>query len=790
MSPVAAAETKLTVRAAFDGQYVPGTRVPMRVRIEADRLTKGTLRVVVSEAGAGMVAGIKVSVPVEIPGGSVKEYLLVVPTSRDGSWLPGHVELATSSGRQRAPVPTLRQTDQELVGLMPGVLQGRPVPGPAPLAVDVGVARFFALDNALLAAAPASLESVSTIGIGPDELRRLSPRLRPGLVRWIADGGRLLVDAAAGTDLQMLPASWRPGPAGRATAGHGEVVLTAGAMSAGTWTGLVEPTTRGGKTAGTNSGSGYSGGPGSRFSYGGSGSSYRSNLFFEVPVSNAVAEDMGIRFARLPWLSGFLLAYVLAAGPITFVVLRRKRRSELAWIVVPALAVLFGGAAYAGGSDLRHRREAHQTILTTGEAGTMADVTVGVTGGVGGDRTVQFARDWAPAGVWEQSGQSQIAQPEFTLTSRGPRADLDLGAGDLAIARASGPLGSADRTQAGSGLEVSGRSEADGMIRGTVRNGTGLTVRDAAVLVGKSVAKVGEMRPGETRKWEVTSQPRSDHWSLPGQDLWAGTQSNPYSPYYSRGLPTPSTSKTSVSYALWQASTSLPGGDPLDAGHVLAVGWTRDFRPEVKVDGRTLRPKGRTMILGRAPVQADAATMKPLTVAWEQVRGPGILGPEPGWDDLDPSISQMVLKFTLPADSPGKLVLRYPDTAESVEVWQGGAWQKLRLPVPTSPTPGTYPLQPRRQAQVLPPGMTPSPSPSPDPNAPTPDPNATIIPTPTAHPPPQVYGYPGPSYGQGTSGASYAVDLPHPAGRQLFVRVQQTPGQQHTGWAFSVEGAG
>ena len=44
----------------------------------------------------------------------------------------------------------------------------------------------------------------------------------------------------------------------------------------------------------------------------------------------------GLRVPRLGWLLLFLLAYAAIVGPITAVVLGRARRTELAWIVIPA----------------------------------------------------------------------------------------------------------------------------------------------------------------------------------------------------------------------------------------------------------------------------------------------------------------------------------------------------------------------------------------------------------------------------------------------------------------------
>jgi hypothetical protein len=58
-------------------------------------------------------------------------------------------------------------------------------------------------------------------------------------------------------------------------------------------------------------------------------------------------------FPSLGALGGALLAYIVVVGVVNFAVLRRLGRAEWAWVSVPALAVLFGAAFYAGAA--RHR---------------------------------------------------------------------------------------------------------------------------------------------------------------------------------------------------------------------------------------------------------------------------------------------------------------------------------------------------------------------------------------------------------------------------------------------------
>ena len=241
----AVAQTPLRVAAGFDGRFIPGARVPVQVTVEADRLVEGTLRVTYPREGEPTI-----EMPVEVPGGSVKVFTLVVPTRLDGT-APSRVVLEHDGQTTAARIPRLeRLRDEELVALDRSLLAGGPLPGPAPLVAETGTARFAELSEALLAQAPDSLESVTVIGLGPDGLDALGPRAREALLRWVALGGSLYIDAQSGP-VPSLPEGWQPGPEGRVRAGAGWIRLTGGAMSDGRWPGLVEPTMRSARVSGS-----------------------------------------------------------------------------------------------------------------------------------------------------------------------------------------------------------------------------------------------------------------------------------------------------------------------------------------------------------------------------------------------------------------------------------------------------------------------------------------------------------------------------------------------------------
>ncbi|MEA2974168.1 MAG: hypothetical protein QOG82_2626 [Actinomycetota bacterium] len=603
----------------------------VRVQVTADRLVRGRLEVVAGDATP-------VGIPVEIPGGSTKEFLLVVPAWQsfrfDGAigvqarLRDGSTDIAAGEGVLQS------SSGQELVGLLPGALGGRTVPGPAPLAIDAGTARFTAIGPAELAQAPASLGPVSTIAAAADELTRLPAATRTALLGWLEQGGHLLVDGDRGQTVEGLPSAWQPGGDGRAAAGRGEVRLTAGAIAAGQWSGLVEPT-----------GWAVTGDPGIRF----------GNGF----VGQALANDAGLRVPRLGWLVAFLVLYVLMAGPVVFFVVRRRGHPELAWVAVPLVAVLFTAGSYVGGRGLRDTtRHVDTSVVATGPAGSTADTWTGVFSSGGQTSRVRFGPGWTP------SGQSDIeistSLSSVTITADGTEGSLPLDAGQFGIVAANGPVA------AEGALEVTSTATGADSAAGRVKNATGWALDEVAVFVGTGGVLIGHLEPGEEKEWSATET--DVNFQFQGE---AGIEFRLWSAF-DVFSPSPD---TTVDMSLWQTAVALGGQEFRGPGEVVAAGWTRSFSPPVQVDGKDTGGGGRSLILGRNRVEVPAESAA-LDIRREVVRAPDFKG---GPDET------FVVRFvTRDADrggrtpDPARLTLRAP--MPQMEVWQDGGWRALAAP--------------------------------------------------------------------------------------------------------------
>ena len=613
----AAAETTLQVDAGYAGAFVPGQAVPVRVAVSADRLVRASLEVTVGESGRS----VPVAMAVEVPGGSQKQFLLVAGTAFEQ--VPPVKARLHQDGKVVASGETqIRASgDQELVGLLPGVLRGRSVPGPAALSVDAGTARFAAIGEAELEGAPQTLGPLSTLAMDVDELARLAPGARAGVLSWVDEGGRLLVDAERGRTVPGLPDEWQPGARGRSSAGLGEVVATDGAMAAGRWANLVEPTAR--------SSSAGRGGP-------------------DVSVASSLASEAGLRAPRLGWLVGFLVVYVVAVGPLLFLAVRRRRRPELAWVAVPLVALLFSTGSYVVGRNLRTATQlVHGTVLSTGPSGPVATSYLGVFSRGGETARIGFDAGWSTLPVAGDGFAAAVSG--VSVTPDGPDARIPLDAGQFGMVAGRGPA-----PGAGS-LEVTASTGAGGRVTGTVRNPTAFTLEEVAVFAGADGALVGTMGPGEQRDWTVTNPGAVDRGGAEFR-LWSSMRNGDQGAALDMGL--------------WQAAMQSGGSNLRAGGSVVAAGWTREFVPTVRMGGRTARPEGRTLLLARSPVRLGTVA-DPIEAA---VRQDVVRDPFSDRFDVVGRGSGSVVRFVLPAGAPvSGLALRNP--FGGVELWYDGAWR-------------------------------------------------------------------------------------------------------------------
>jgi hypothetical protein len=204
----------------------------------------------------------------------------------------------------------------------------------------------------------------------------------------------------------------------------------------------------------------------------------------------------------------FLFLYIIIIGPANFIVLRRLRRAELAWITIPALVVVFSIGAYIlayqskGGDLIAIRANLVHTV-----AGTQRANVTQVLG------LFSPTRDTYRLEVGEDSGITEI-------NSYGYGGDP----GSVPIQVSGGNPTTVDNVKintwtlrgfmaentvaAESPLEADLRM-GDNIIEGIVRNRTGQPIHDVTLIRGAAHQHIGLMAPGQRAevKLSVTSYP-------------------------------------------------------------------------------------------------------------------------------------------------------------------------------------------------------------------------------------------------------------------------------------------
>ena len=203
------------------------------------------------------------------------------------------------------------------------------------------------------------------------------------------------------------------------------------------------------------------------------------------------------------WLIGSLvLVYVLLVGPVNYFVLRAINRRALAWVTVPAIAIVAAGGAYGTG------------LITKGTAVTANEMSI-VHVASGWDRAYEEAYTGIltpTRGDYEVSiaGPKRMISPLYTFGGGFPDPNLGLlrvNTVNEAITMPSMTAftlrGFASERMASAPHIVASASLTGGKLAGTVRNESTLHFTDGVALSGNSFQKLGSLGPGESASFSL-----------------------------------------------------------------------------------------------------------------------------------------------------------------------------------------------------------------------------------------------------------------------------------------------
>ena len=196
----------------------------------------------------------------------------------------------------------------------------------------------------------------------------------------------------------------------------------------------------------------------------------------------------------MPVLVALWLAYILVVGPGLFILLKRLRRSDLAWIMIPAVALLTAVGLFTLSPVNRLKAYLSQTMSTVeiidGDLAEIASSGIfvlprGGTLEVGGREGMLLE----PLNRYAQRGGSSIT----SLSGSSPRVIFEgVEYGSMRQVYTYGTL-------QGVGTVVGAVFFKEDRLQGRIVNKTSFDLRDCRILVGKNLVELGSIPSGGAR---------------------------------------------------------------------------------------------------------------------------------------------------------------------------------------------------------------------------------------------------------------------------------------------------
>jgi hypothetical protein len=379
------------------------------------------------------------------------------------------------------------------------------------------------------------------------------------------------------------------------------------------------------------------------------------------PVDEDVANVMSQALGNLPSLAVppaelllvVIVGYILLIGPLSYVVLRRLDRRELAWVVAPILVIVFSGVSYGIGSAMK----GNQIIVN--------QIAI-----------VRSSTDGTAASVSTYAGIFSPNRASYDLTVRGDAllSALVVNNGDPSL----GVQGVNYATEQGDPAHLRGlavnvfglqaiRAEAviaytpslrvtwaviDANLEGRATNEGTKPMEDVAVVSQSGGVMVGDLAPGESKTFRM---PLRNLNGAPASQQVYGEMNFDVSNVAQR--------QVFVRSQVIDSLVGYGGGFPgkmggvsvgIDRGPYL-IGWQADASPlEVELDGQRVQRYAQAVevVSGRATLGPGAVTIGPGELSIELLATQGEASqPQPGFVNL--GNGEVTFRLGLPLEATG-----------------------------------------------------------------------------------------------------------------------------------------
>jgi hypothetical protein len=368
-------------------------------------------------------------------------------------------------------------------------------------------------------------------------------------------------------------------------------------------------------------------------------------------MSGALANIPSLEVPPAELLLGVIFGYIVLIGPISYVVLRRLDRRELAWITAPALVVVFSAGSYGIGTSMKGSQVIVNEIalVRTTTQGSAASVSTyaGIFSPTRATYDVSVAHDALISPVQTASFDGSQTQVQVLTEQGDPSRLRGLGVSVFGIqaVRAEAVL---PYTPA---LEVSWSLGLDG-ISGRITNTGDAAVQDVAVVSQGGGTMVGTLEPGAGRDFSMAL--RNANGSSASEQVYGFMNFDPSSGAQRQMYMRRQVIDALVGYGGgWPGRVSeLSGG--IDRGPFV-IGWLPDTSPmEVEVDGHAVQRYAQAVeiVSGRPQLGPGEVTLQASQLSVELVGTAGdTQQPEPGFVML--ATGEAVFQASLPLEASG-----------------------------------------------------------------------------------------------------------------------------------------
>lgn len=299
----------------------------------------------------------------------------------------------------------------------------------------------------------------------------------------------------------------------------------------------------------------------------------------QISILQSVLQLPGLGLPSAWTLLLFLITYTAVIGPLNYLLLRRLRRLEWAWLSVPLIVATFAGGLYLVGFGLRgSQSQLSQVTVVQASEGQPRALATGFVA-LFSPRRATYTMGFPSATlIHETRGFDDLAEgtvPVIIGEQTNELRDLLVDIASVRTIVAELPVDAPPMIE--SSTELSNQA-----LRGQIRNSGGNALEHVLVVRGGSFVDVGSLASGASASFDFTNAARNFPW---GVDL-------PEEGLFNR--------KTLIN-ALFNGDATLyaTGSGPLGDSGAYVIAWSNQPSLPVRIDGSDQAQSGYTLYVIR-----------------------------------------------------------------------------------------------------------------------------------------------------------------------------------------------